>query len=388
MPDIKQGLLQILETTDWSAEDRQWLLEYLDKNDTDVLRELMQQVFSANTGKGKPLNDESARHLLELIHTKIKPVTGKQIGMNSWKRVAAAAAIIIVIAGAFFFYNQTSKKNGQLAGNKPTVTDIIPGGNKAVLTLADGSVVVLDNAQNGTLSQQGNTKVLKLDDGQLAYNTSGNTTEVLYNTISTPRGGQYRMTLSDGSKVWLNAASSIKFPVAFVGSERKVEMTGEAYFEVANNTAMPFKVNVAGKQEVEVLGTHFNINAYSDEATINTTLLEGKVKVSMPGVSNVTLKPGQQTVVTNDIKLNTNIDMEEIMAWKNGKFVFQGLDIQSVMRQVSKWYNVDVEYKGPITKEEFVGIISRNVNVSEIIRMLEQTGAVKLEVEGSKIIVK
>jgi len=197
------------------------------------------------------------------------------------------------------------------------------------------------------------------------------------------------LTLSDGSKVWLNAASSLRYPASFVGNERKVELTGEGYFEVAKNASMPFKVNVAGKGEVEVLGTYFNINSYADEATINTTLLEGKVKVSALN-NQQTLSPGQQAQIAGDgqINLNKNVNVEAVMAWKNGKFIFENADIKSVMRQVEKWYDVEIVFNGNITTEEFVGIISRNVNVSQILKMLEKTGTVKFEIEGKRIIVK
>lgn len=314
--------------------------------------------------------------------------------MFPWQRVAAAAAIILMIGtGTFFLFFKTSKNEITKKENpNPIQNDVAPGGNKAVLTLADGTTIILDNAANGTLTKQGNTKILK-QDGQLAYNAlndpsiSLRTTEVLYNTIATPRGGQYQLTLSDGSKVWLNAASSIRFPVSFSGKERKVEITGEAYFEVAKNASIPFKVNVAGKGEVEVLGTHFNINSYADEATINTTLLEGKVKVSS-SVNSEFLSPGQQALLNlnGQITLNTNADAEEVMAWKNGLFNFNSLNIENIMRQISRWYDVDVTYEGKISKETFSGIVGRNSNASQVLKIIEE-GGVKFRIEGKKIVV-
>jgi ferric-dicitrate binding protein FerR (iron transport regulator) len=402
--DIKQRLQHILETTDWSANDRQWLFEYLEQNDSSVLRQVMQQEFAAKTSNGYELDDESAKHLLALIHEKIKPA-GRVTAMNLWKRVTAAAAVIIIIAGAFFLFNQLPKKDQQLTGDQPPAADITPGGNKAVLTLSDNTVVILDNAQNGTLSQQGNTKVLKVDDGQLVYNTTGETKELLYNTISTPRGGQYQMTLSDGSKVWLNAASSIKFPVAFSGNERKVEITGEAYFEVAplslkgGQGKAPFIVNVAGKQEVEVLGTHFNINSYPDEASINTTLLEGKVKVTPVLNSQLTpdsyrddnsqlLFPGQQSQLNTNgqISLNKNPNVEQVMAWKNGIFNFDNADLNMVLRQLSRWYDVDIVFEGPVPQRIFEGEMQRDLKLSQVLRILEKNN-VHFRIEGKKLII-
>lgn len=389
MEDIRKQLQTIIESSNWSQKDRQWLLQYLEQNDTSVLRELMQEQFTSGTGA--VMNEERARQLLEKIHLQIGG-TAKIVRVSFWKRFAAAAAVIVVLlSGSYFlFFNKETikKQNPQLA-----ITDAAPGGNKAVLTLSDNSVVILDNAQNGVLSQQGNTKVLKLHDGQIAYNTSGDTKQALYNTISTPRGGQYQMTLSDGSKVWLNSASSIKFPVAFTGDERKVEITGEAYFEVAKNASMPFKVNAMDRQEVEVLGTHFNINAYNDEATINTTLLEGKVKVSASGSGlqdpdSQLLSPGQQAIMSKEgrISLNKNADVDAVVAWKNGWFNFNNYSVENIMRQISRWYDVEVVYAGRISAETFTGIVKRNSNVSEVLKIMQEAG-LKFKIDGKKIIV-
>ena len=317
--------------------------------------------------------------------TKVVPIFRKR-----WLQAAAAA---ILIAGGFVLYNMIGKSNSPqpvIVKNIPLQQDIAPGGDKAILTLADGSKIVLDNTANGNLTIQGNVKVIKLD-GQLSYTTSGTTTEVLYNTITTPRGGQYQLILADGSKVWLNAASSLRFPATFTGSERKVELTGEGYFEVVKNAVMPFKVNVASKGEVEVLGTHFNINSYVDEAAINTTLLEGSVRVTGLKTNDSRLiTPGQQAQLTANGQINVKkqVDISEVMAWKNGKFIFQDADIQSIMRQIERWYDVEVSFSGNMTNELFVGLIPKNVNISQILKMLEKTGTVKFEIAGKKIIVK
>lgn len=313
---------------------------------------------------------------------------------RKWYRIAAAAVLILIATGTYLLLNKPGNEQPIASNRQPATNDIAPGGNKAILALADGSQIVLDTTGNGAVTKQGGVTIIKLD-GQLAYNIGNNNSdEVLYNTITTPKGGQYQLILTDGTKVWLNAASSIKFPVVFAGTERRVEMNGEAYFEVAplspkKGQRMPFKVNVAGKGEVEVLGTHFNINSYADEATINTTLLEGKVKMTS-ALNSQLLAPGQQAQLNanGQISIDKNANVEEVIAWKNGKFIFENADIKSIMRQVEKWYDVEIVFNGNITTEEFVGIISRNVKISQIITMLEKTGAVKFKIEGRKIIVK
>jgi transmembrane sensor len=282
--------------------------------------------------------------------------------------------------------------NQQIVLNKPEnkKQDVSPGGNKAILTLSDGSTIVLDGAANGTLTQQGNSKIIKMTNGQLVYNSSSvKPAEVLYNTITTPKGGQYQLILADGSKVWLNAASSLRYPVTFTGKERKVELTGEAYFEVAKNAAMPFKINVEGRSEVEVLGTHFNINSYVDEGTINTTLLEGSVKVT--GFSNHNSKlivPGEQAQLHQNglISLNRNLNIEEVMAWKNGNFFFNKSDLQTVLRQLSRWYDVEIVYEGNVPKREFEGEMERGLNLSQVLKILEKND-VHFKIEKNKLIV-
>jgi len=311
---------------------------------------------------------------------------------RSFFRVAGAATIIILLSiGAFFIYN--NKQHNEVAGlkkQKPVSNDVAPGGNKAILTLADGSTIVLDNAVNGSLAEQGNSKIVKLNNGQLAYNTlNEKPTEIVYNTISTPRGGQYQLTLADGSKVWLNAASTLRFPATFSGSERKVELIGEGYFEVAKNAAMPFKVDVAGKGEVEVLGTNFNINAYSDEATINTTLLEGKVKVtSVTSTTSKFLNPGEQAQqkLNGHIVVKTNVAIDEVMAWKNGIFNFNNATLEMVLRHLSRWYDVDIIFNGAVPQRTFGGEMQKNLNLSQVLRILERN-KVQFRIEGKNLIV-
>jgi ferric-dicitrate binding protein FerR (iron transport regulator) len=227
---------------------------------------------------------------------------------------------------------------------------------------------------------------MKLNMATLAYNAAnGNSKEIVYNTLSTPRGGQYQLILQDGTKVWLNSSSSIHFPTTFRGRERKVAITGEAYFEVAKNSAMPFKITVKDV-EVRVLGTHFNIMAYDDENSINTTLLEGSVKISK-GSSNKMLAPGEESIVNKNGDINVIVaDIEEVMAWKNGWFQFNAADIQKVMRQISRWYDVEIVYEGKIPISHFSGMISRGNNISQVLAILK-AGGVQLKIEGRKIIV-
>ncbi|HWV66670.1 FecR family protein, partial [Chitinophaga sp.] len=273
---------------------------------------------------------------------------------NGWK--AAAAVLLLVTAGAGFYVWQSGKKQ-PLAEKAVTIT---PGSDKATLTLADGTVVNLDSAGTGVLTVQGNSKVEKTTHGQIVYkNGNANAAAVTYNTLRTPRGGQYKITLPDGTDVWLNANSSVSYPTAFTGKERKVDITGEAYFEVAEDAERPFTVKVNNNMDVLVLGTHFNINAYADESTINTTLLEGAVLVRTTGAMRH-LNPGQQAKVTpagDGIVGVKRIDANSAVAWKNGYFSFEDADIPTVMRQLSRWYNIEVKYSEKIPEETFTGEI-------------------------------
>lgn len=304
-------------------------------------------------------------------------------------KVAAAIFFVLLSVGAFFLLN--NKESRHLAGiqkNQTLQNDIAPGGNKAILTLSNGSTIILDSIQNGLISQQGNSKVIKLDDGKLAYRKeSSATATVQYNTISTPRGGQYQLELADGSHVWLNAASSITFPTSFTGKERSVVITGEAYFEVTHNEKMPFYVKV-NNTVVQVLGTHFNINAYDDEGVSKTTLLQGSVKVSK-GKESVLIQPGEQVQVSqlsDEMVIKKNVDLAVVMAWKNGRFAFSDADIQTVMRQLARWYNFNIEFKGEI-KDKFHIEMTRNTNLSNVFKILEGTGGVHFEIGQNKVIV-
>lgn len=319
---------------------------------------------------------------------------------RGWLRLAAAAVIVGVIAGgAWLLTTNRNQPNLPIVNVAPQGAAIPPGGNKAILTLANGQTIVLDSAANGNVAQQGNGQVTKLADGRIAYQPAGTATgEVLYNSLSTPRGGQYQLGLPDGSQVWLNSASSIKYPTAFTGKERVVEVTGEVYFEIKPQTPKggqktPFIVKVntpagAGTY-VEVLGTHFNINAYADEASISTTLLEGSVKVGeTTSKQSTVIKPGQQAqlVGTQPIQVASSIDVAQVMAWKTGFFEFDNTALPTIMRQVSRWYDVDVLFEGSPSKERFGGRISKNLPLSEILKLLETNG-IRFKLEGRKLVV-
>jgi transmembrane sensor len=307
--------------------------------------------------------------------------------------LAAASLIAVFTGGYFLFVDKSPSVITADAGKHKDSAVIVPGGNKALLTLDDGSVIVLDNAANDTLSKQGNTIVFKKRDGQLEYHAQAARQHeaITFNTISTPRGGQYQVVLPDGSKVWLNAASSLRFPTMFTGEKRIVELTGEAYFEVVHDAKKPFMVSISStggdgrNGTVEVLGTHFNIMAYSDEASMNTTLLEGAIKFNSNASSRI-LKPGQQARLIRNgaVEIKENADIEEAIAWKNGLFQFQNADITTVMRQVARWYDVEVEYAGKVPAEKFEGEIPRSSNITEVIKMLELS-KVHCKIEGKKI---
>ena len=304
------------------------------------------------------------------------------------------AACLVVIAGTTVYILTRVSNQGDAAKTSTNTNvafknDVTPGTDKAILTLANGSTIQLNNSGNQKIADENGTAVNQ-QGAQLVYDASQsssiNPSTLSYNTLSTPRGGQFHLVLADGSRVWLNAVSSIRYPTAFTGKERNVEITGEAYFEVAHD-AKPFKVLVNG-MEVQVLGTHFNVNAYADEATINTTLLEGKIKVSK-NTGSILLKPGQQAQLTNhdQLKLVENADMDAAVAWKNGMFSFNSADIKTVMQQISRWYDVEVVYAGEV-KETFFVKMNRNTNVSNVFKILETTGGVHFDIDGKKITVK
>lgn len=314
-----------------------------------------------------------------------------------YKWAFAASVILMIGAGSYFFFLYKAKKQTEIV-SAPVPHDVAPpAANRAMITLANGQKVFLDSVANGSIAVQGNIKVVKDADGKLSYQAAapaeGEEQEEIYNTLYNPRGSKViDIALADGSHVWLNAGSTLTYPVAFIGKERKVSITGEAYFEVTRDAAKPFIVD-RGEMSIQVLGTHFNVNAYEDEADIRVTLLEGSVKVSgiRHTVSSI-IKPGEQAIFsqTKDgehIKVTEDVNVEEVVAWTNGMFHFGGVPVAYIMRQIQRWYDVDVEYRGDISSVYLSGIISRKKNLSDLLRALEATGKIIFKLEGRKVIV-
>lgn len=349
-----------------------------------------------------PELDKLKDKIFDKISEKITPEEDYQPSYNLYylKSFSIAAMILLTITtGIYFYSNRTIQEEEQFV-EISVKNDILPGNNKAILTLADGSKISLDDAANGLLASQGNIAITKTENGEIVYekNNLDKNKEILspsvINTIQTPKGGKYQVRLPDGSKVWLNSASTLSYPTAFTGTERKVKLKGEAYFEIASNKKIPFRVESDG-QIVEVLGTHFNINSYDDEDFTKTTLLEGSVRVILNSQSDVLgktrmLKPGEQSLTNSSqsgIRIE-NADTEKAVAWKNGYFKFKNTPIQQIMREVERWYDVELVYEGTMPTDEFTGFISNEVNISGVLKILEQSGGVKFTVKGKKIKVK
>ena len=384
------------------GEIRQLQALVQDERNRALLDQMLASLYEEETRE--PIAAESnARAAFEEVWAKLQspgpaePSVVRGQFHRRWKMYAAAAAVVLAVgAGSWWLFRGNASAPAAAQQKLTPTTTIQPGGNKAVLTLADGSTIVLDSAANGLLVQQGSVQVMKSKEGELKYQSGAGSREpeaVAYNTLATPRGGRYMLTLPDGSKVWLNAASSIRYPTTFTGKERKVEITGEAYFEVEKNAAMPFLVMVSGMQ-IEVLGTHFNIHAYGEEPVMKTTLLEGSVKVgSRESIGNsslqpVVLKPGQQAqIINNQLSIINDVDVEAAIAWKNGLIQFGGEDIRAAMRMIARWYDVKVEYRGNLPSAHFRGTIPSNVPVSEVLDRMGKTGEVHFEISGRKIIV-
>lgn len=398
-----------------SEEEKTELANWVNHCSQDEeLSGVLEQAWQKHTAT-KQMPEDMSERIKALIYAGEDAVIKEVEPINTirfipyWKRsrVRIAAAVFILMAGSTAYvklYRQKQPAVATTEAPRQMKQDVLPGGNKAVLTLSDGTQIVLDSASNGLLAKQGTAELRKLGNGKLAYiSTGASAGELMYNTMTTPPGGQYKLLLPDGSIVWLNAASSIRFPTAFTGKERKVTITGEAYFEVAplytkrGHEKLPFIVQVNtpsafggsgdGGMEIQVLGTHFNVNAYAEEDAIKTTLLEGSVKI-VKGKSSSTLLPGQQAQLQNTglIKINRDADTEEAVAWKDGYFQFSSADLPTVLRQAARWYNLEVEFAGDIPKDRFTGKISRTVNLSRLLKWM-QWSDVHFKLEGRKITV-
>lgn len=361
--------------------------------------ELKDAIAAAMEKESGAESDEEALDMRMLrIYDQLKPKVLGDIQpeviirpIRSYFKYSVAAVFFIVTSVFIWLYINQNHTKDQLASGQ-IANDINPGGNKAILTLADGTKVSLTDAGAGELARQSGITITKTADGQLVYQTNSaddrSSKTLVYNTMSTPAGGQYVITLPDGTKVWLNAESSLKYPTIFNGASRKVILTGEGYFEVAKDSARPFvvAVNTNGKnQEVTVLGTHFNINAYEDEAVIKTTLLEGSVKVSSHAESRI-LKPGQQATLGSTFQV-TEVDAMQAVDWKNGNFYFNDENIQNIMRKLARWYDVEVVYIGAMPDYGFNAEISRTKKLSEILNGFQITGKIHFKIEGRRVTV-
>ncbi len=374
----KNHLLSLLRITEPLAEGSE-----------DRLQAVLRKIKEEEPTLWKDLDDASG------LKKTPKPYSRQLPFIRRWW---AVAALLIGTAAAVWLLIRPKTPAPAVAGQQTLRHDRSPGRNVARLTLSDGSSITLDSAHDGFLTKQGNASITKSGDGSLAYQQArGERTVAVYNTLSTPRGGQYRLLLPDGSQVWLNAASSISYPTAFTEAERSVTITGEAYFEIVSNATMPFRVRInapAGQKDIRVLGTHFNVKAYGDETTVTTTLLEGSVRLTdggqgSSGGAGTILKPGEQGQWRADgtMQVDPHANIEEAVAWKNGLFHFEGADVAEVMRQLSRWYDVDVVFKGKLPDTKFEGEITRNSNLTEVFKIL-QLSNVHFTVEDKKVIVE
>lgn len=384
-PDRLQSLLYAWHNGTASRDDIAELVHLLhDPSQKETLHSLF-------PGSLVNLEDIEAPETLDFIYKEMQHKLASRHSSvvwfrRPWLRYAAAVMVVAVAGLVLWKRGDTVKKIPAPVVKHPTTpADIQPGGDKAILTLGNGKTIVLDSAQEGVLATLGGTTVKKLANGELVYQTGENVEEeISFNTMSTPRGGQYQLELPDKSRVWLNAASSITFPSSFRGKERLVEMSGEVYFEVTRDQEKPFRVRMKDGSVVQVLGTSFNINDYGDESLSKTTLLSGSVSL-MHERGESLLEPGQQAQIKkfsgSAPGIVDDVDVDQVMAWQKGMFEFSNTDLTGIMRQVSRWYDVDVVYDTKPTAKKFGGGISRKLPLSNVLKLLEANG-VKFSLEG------
>ncbi|MBO9573193.1 MAG: FecR family protein [Chitinophagaceae bacterium] len=368
----------------------------------ELIKEIFREKINAETQSAyDPIRfDPIFNKIINIDKNNIIPISDQpsRFAFLRAKWIKYAAAVLIIAGIGAYLWNISKPKT-----EKPTYAEalvgeaeILPGSDRALLTLADGSTIELDSASNGQLATQGNSSIIKKD-GQIVYNYERHSgapeanpeslsNKLSYNTMSTPRGGQYKLTLSDGTHVWLNAASSITYPTVFNDKTRPVSITGEVYFEIAINKSQPFIVTSSDGSITEVLGTSFNTNAYPNENAVRTTLIEGSVKITSSNNSKI-LSPGQQAVITEKIIIDTGVNPAQVIAWKNGVFNFNNADLPTVMRQLERWYDIDVEYRGKTNQQfRFQGKFQRSLTLSQVLKILERM-EVKFRLEGKKLIV-
>ncbi|WP_316805615.1 FecR family protein [Pedobacter nototheniae] len=368
-----------------TAEERDAFMQHLATLKSDIeINKLLEEAYNNNVDQLEfpaPIKAKILHNIFSSAHKTNQVKVFKFY--KGW--IKYAAAILLISLGIGFYWYQKQLQNPLLTSN---TKDILPGGNRAVLTLGNGKKVILDDAATGLLAEQGNIEVRKAADGQIVYNIKEESGAAsVINTIETQNGGQYQINLPDGTKVWLNAASTLKYPTSFAANERKVELKGEAYFEVAKNEKKPFKVMLNNDAQIKVLGTHFNINAYPEEESINATLLEGSIAMSS-GKQTEKIVPGQQAQAFNSHRINVvnDVNVDEVIAWKNGFFSVRTVSLQDIMKQVEKWYDVKVIYKDNV-QAEFVAKLPRNVRLLALIKLLEYTKQVHFKLEGKTLYV-
>ncbi|WP_353720261.1 FecR domain-containing protein [Dyadobacter sp. 676] len=364
---------------------RRYLRGYASKKEKTFLDELYDRqenrddILDQYSGEDRAaLGGEMERNILRRIAGDHDDA-GLRLGFPWSRLIAAASVVLLVMAGAAYYLKRSAMPPKPIA----VPTDFSPGSDRAVLTLADGSTILLDSAGKGQIASQGNAVITKNRDGELAYKVTGTAMAAVgMNTIDTPAGGQYSIVLPDGSRVWLNAKSSITFPNVFTGNERRVSIKGECYFEIQKERNKPFVVDVDGRQKVVVTGTHFNVSAYADEPEIRTTLLEGAVSVSHGAEESLHLMPGEQAASGEGGLRKRTVDADEAVAWKNGFFQFRETSLAAIMRDIGRWYNVEVDYPQGIPEKRFSGKLRRNTNASAILEILKFAG-VNFRMESS-----
>ena len=373
--------------------------QYLSGNGSESARAAVERYYELFSTQDNIL-EEKDRESVRAIGSRLKSNIDFKIHDQESKtyplfqKLAAAAAVVIALSTGLYFYNSGKREKQVVNHQKPKQNEITPGGNKAILSLSDGTQITLNNAKNGILANQKGVAVTKNGEGNLVYeNINSSNATKLFNSVSTPRGGQYRLRLSDGTLVWLNAGSVLTYPVVFNVEKREVKLTGEAYFEVSKDIKRPFSVKTT-QQKIRVLGTHFNISAYSDDTDTKTTLLEGKVSVENSNFSNhKILRPGEEAITSSNSKNNSplikNVDTTDAVAWKNGYFQFQGEPLEGILKKVSRWYDVEIDYSKnqAINTLFFNGTISKYKHASQVLKKLELTGGVHFKIEGRRIIV-
>jgi hypothetical protein len=395
LKEIASKYVQGNASTEESELLHQWY-DTISVSEDDELVVVTENIETADTVKEKILNN-----ILTAIEAG-ETAKGTAKIIPFWKRnyviwVAAASMIAVISTVYISRQHNDSIIPETAAAAKRFKNDVLSGSDKAILVLANGKQIVLDSSTKGMIAQEGNTKIYKRENGQLTYLANESTKELVFNKVITPKGGQYHLVLPDGSNVWLNAASSIHFPTAFNDKERKIEISGEAYFEVAKDQSRPFKVaiisplNSTVHSEVEVMGTHFNINSYANEKEVKTTLLEGSIKFTVAETGETkTLSPGQQVILNKaSLKLSNNVDLNEVVAWHNNLFKFKELSIEEIMKQVERWYDVEVVFEGGTanSSEHFISTISRGASLVDFLGTLETTGRIHFKVEGKKVTV-